>query len=316
MIQHPSLRLGRWAGAQRKSLWVVPNAYRSVILDMKPWAYYRLNEAGASGPGDMIDASPNNRHGTYDPLAVKSFQVPGAVEGDYAIEAWGGKTDRAVASIPNQEATEGYPRLNFAVAFWCKPPQAINVAARAVATSGTGGLSDDMRWIMYPQHGETVSSGQNWAGFGVAVGTDGICTAEHTGLYFPVRSLLEAPLSGWIFCVVNVQQGQVSSTLNDPMERHRIFVNGVYGADFTPKTRYEESPDNEINPFVSDNLAHGILRDTYGSGFTGPIDEFAIFNRVLTQAEITEIYEAQRYTPLSDPVPEEPAETSALWVCQ
>lgn len=273
----------------------VADAYQTEVQALEPWAYYRLNEAGATGAGDMRDDSGNGRHGTYDARGITAFQQPGAMDGDYAIVAKGGKTGYNVAEVPNNAdggGGEGYPRMNFTIAFWCKPDRAINVAARAVAANGTGALSDEMRWIMYPQHGEDVGGG--FAGFGVTVGTDGVCTAEHAGNYAPVRSLLEANLGeNWVFVVVAVRQG---GGAQHPDEVHKIYVNGVYGADFTPKTRYDESPDNGVYPFVSHNLGGHATVSGYGSAFTGPLDEFVIFDKALTPQQIADLYETQQST--------------------
>jgi len=158
---------------------------------------------------------------------------------------------------------------SFTMEFWARP-----TAARMVTTETTDNTNVEgtvgQRYAIFPANGEGLPF--SLVGAGVSVGTNGISVGEHSGYSLPMVLVYNAPISGWTHIAVVYENRQP-----------RLYVNGVLVRTGLTGT---------LNPCPSLALGGGgSIFGSYGH-FRGDVDEYAIFDRVLTDAQIQDIYRA------------------------
>jgi hypothetical protein len=145
----------------------------------------------------------------------------------------------------------------FSVDFWVKPGSTI--ANQSQSNSNTNGTSSQ-RYAIFPANGGTN------AGMGVSVGTNGIQVYEHGNSYMPPLLVYMTPVSSttWTHITV-VYNNRVPS----------LYVNGALVATGLTSGRATVYP----------SYGTGGTSPGYGS-FIGSIDNYRIWNGILTQADI------------------------------
>lgn len=261
--------------------------YERKTLEYGPWGYWRLAEAGPSGPGDALDSSGNARHGTYDYVA--EYGVPGVVVDDTAIRGFGDTVDgRAAVDLPDAvwDLLRG---ISFTCAFWAIPTRDVYIPPVIGGVSNTM-YQQDGAYVIRPMHGalEGASTG---VGMGISFGTNALLVIEHTTNFMPVRTLVEYPFSPdeYHFIVVRAIPGL--NPTYPAASTYEVFVDGVYAADLPGLIRYvETTPETNAVAFASSN----ICQKFYGTNFGGLLDEWAYFDRALTSQEIADLYDIQQ----------------------
>ncbi len=205
----------------------------------------------ACSPSPAPPVVTNN--GPRCPGATANLSVEGlAPGGNYLNLTGNGSGSDIVASISN----------NFTVDFWVNPTQ--TRAATAQSNSGTAGVNAASRWAIYPWHGGIP--GNNRAGMGVSVGTNGISVGEHADSYLPTNLVWTGVISGWTHVAV-VYTNRVPS----------LYVNGTLVATGVVSGKATVYPSVGSNADASYGVYHGGL------------DNIRYWNRVLSAAEIQSV---------------------------
>ncbi|RYX99649.1 LamG domain-containing protein, partial [bacterium] len=165
---------------------------------------------------------------------------------------------------------------NFTMSIWFKPtaiheidPETANPVAPNV-TPGTSG----QRYLIYPNHG---GDDTGKAGVGISAGTNGISIYEHAGGYMPALLVWQSTITTWTHAVL-VYNNRVPS----------LYVNGNFVKTGVAGLKVSVSPFTNGANLAGENLIIGGL--AYGN-FPGSVDDFKIFNRILSAAEISRLYQ-------------------------
>ena len=157
---------------------------------------------------------------------------------------------------------------NFTMAIWAYP-----TAGRAepgAANSGTSGAFSQ-RYAVWPD--QAASVGLPGAGLGISIATNGVLVAAHTAGYLPPVLVAQTNLNDWAHVVVVVTNRQPS-----------LYINGQFvGTGFV----------GLVSP-VFPGISLGVT--TYG-GFAGWLDDYQVFGRPLTAAEVSGLYDATVHAP-------------------
>ncbi|WP_373034167.1 LamG-like jellyroll fold domain-containing protein, partial [Sulfurovum sp.] len=156
---------------------------------------------------------------------------------------------------------------DFTMSVWVKPQQSIQLIA--MSTSGTAYYSSSSQSeVFYPTHGGTSSLKR--VGIGLSVGTNGVVVPMHSAGLMPSLLTYAGPLNEWDFITVTVQNGTP-----------RLYINGVF------MQAGLQTPNATLHP--SNLSSCGYTRHR----MTGYIDQISIFDRILTDEEILELYNIQ-----------------------
>ena len=166
----------------------------------------------------------------------------------------------------NQYVTNSMPGLtnitnSFTMEFWAYP-----TAARAVTLETTTGISgiSNQRYAIYPNWGNDA------AGVGVSVGTNGVSVFEHGAVYLPSILVYNTPIIGWTHIAVVYSNQQPS-----------LYLNGVLVHTGLKSPRPYSYPSTSLGEFGT----------VYGY-YAGLLDEVSIYNRSLSPSEIQTIFQA------------------------
>lgn len=156
---------------------------------------------------------------------------------------------------------------------WVKPNRAVNTVAESNLCSGA---------VSVPM----ANSNQNWAfipsispsptlGVGVSIGTNGVFVANHVGNLLISRASVTRQFSGYQCIVVNQKNNVLTLYVNGRLER--------------TISNYCVSSQKKVGELVE------LGGNLFSSNFSGVIDDFAIWNRILTAEEITKIHNEARF---------------------
>lgn len=148
---------------------------------------------------------------------------------------------------------------NFTIDFWVNPSS--TRVSTTQSNSGTAGVNPSSRWVIYPWHGGV--SGNNRAGVGVSVGTNGVSVGEHADGYLPTNLVWNGVISGWTHIAI-VYNNRTPS----------LYINGSLVHTGTISAKATVYPSTGSNAVAS-----------YGP-YSGGLDNVRYWNRVLTAAEI------------------------------
>ncbi len=146
---------------------------------------------------------------------------------------------------------------DFSVAFWAKPE-----TAQTMYSEGYSNAPAYTNYLIGPEWGGTT----NWAGFGIALGTNGIMLIEHGHAYMPRLLCYSANLSGWHHYTVTFANHAPKLYIDGSFIRSGISSQRTY-------TR----------------LSHDIGGYVYGH-YSGKLDELCTYNSTLTQTQISAVY--------------------------
>jgi Concanavalin A-like lectin/glucanases superfamily len=135
----------------------------------------------------------------------------------------------------------------------------------AEAGTGTAGMSGQ-RYVFV-----TTAIGGSQAGAGVSVGTNGISVYEHSGGFLPPVAVYNPAAKTPVQPQLGTDWNHLVVTYTDTQPR--IYLNG--------RLVHTGLDSIMTDVFAPIQLGHG----TYG-GFTGTIDEVAIYNKALTKTEV------------------------------
>jgi len=205
--------------------------------------------------GDWKDSSGNSNNVTsVNGATFVNGHIAGTMSGSFdGINDSTSTQTGYLASVSN----------TFTMAFWANPNATRNVTSES--TGGTSGTSGQ-RYAIAPTHLASIGA----AGVGVSVGTNGISVFEHTANYLPSLLVYNAAITGWNHVVVVYENKQP-----------RLYLNGVLvrtGLTSSQSTIYPST----------------LFGDTSGYGpYSGLIDNVAIYKRVLTEQEISDLFHYQ-----------------------
>jgi hypothetical protein len=232
---------------------VVPTTMQSGLV-----AYYPFT-------GNANDSSGNNNHGTTFGVSLTADRF--------------GNTNSAV----NLNSNNQYIRTNsaiqnvintFSVSVWVNP-KSIDL----IKSEGITGLEGyGTQSIIHPTHGVTWGNASTNAGIGLNVGTNQIQVTEHTHLFIASPLVFDTIITGWHNITV-VYNTHVPSLYLDGKLVHVGLATNIQNV----------RPSNGYCAFYS-NSGFGTSfapNGTTTGQFIGQFDDIRIYNRVLTQAEIT-----------------------------
>ncbi len=222
----------------------------------------RINKTGLVGlwhmDNDWQDSSVIGNHAT--PYSGATFTSSAKI-GTYA-GSFDGVDDYAMAGAGSYAGAAN----TFTVMLWAYPTATRNVTSES--NSGISGTSAQ-RYAVGPAHG-----GNNDAGVGISVGTNGISVFEHGSSYLPSLLVHNVSLAAWNHIAVVYENKQP-----------RLYLNGQF-----VKTGLLSLRENVYASTTFGNVA------TYGP-YKGSIDDVAIYNRALSDTEIQENYRSYSIQP-------------------
>lgn len=156
---------------------------------------------------------------------------------------------------------------------WVKPNRTVTAISESSLCNGAVSVpmaNSNQNWAFIPPTG-TASA----LGVGVSVGTNGIFVANHTGNILISRASVSRQLTGYQCIVVNQKSNVMTLYVNGKLER--------------TISNYCVSIEKKIGEVVE------LGGNLYSPNFSGIIDDFAIWNRVLTEEEITKIFNEAKF---------------------
>jgi hypothetical protein len=136
--------------------------------------------------------------------------------------------------------------------------------------------------VLHPAHGGSWGNAAQNAGVGLFVGKNQIAVVEHTHQYISAPLVYNSTFNGWHLITI-VYENHIP----------KLYVDGVLAKTGKASAILNVRPSNgnDLNNGFGDYSSSGIGRAFSPSGnsaqFNGIIDEFRIYNRALTQSEIT-----------------------------
>ena len=149
---------------------------------------------------------------------------------------------------------------SFTMEFWAWP----TAGHSTMPEWGTGG----QRYAIFPDWG-----GEEAAGAGVSVATNGVTVFEHGNCYMPAMLVYKAPITGWTHIAVVYDNKQP-----------KLYINGVLVKSGLVSSRSFVYPSTWLGGHESETSNYGHYR--------GLLDEISIYNRALSGKEIATIYAA------------------------
>ncbi|MBZ0207626.1 MAG: T9SS type A sorting domain-containing protein [Flavobacteriales bacterium] len=227
---------------------------------------------------ESADANNGTLHGgaifTTDRYGTPASAIHQDVDGSYI------RTQHVVTESPN----------NFTISFWANPAQADLIMQQGI----TGNEELGAMAVIHAPHGNNW--GSNTAGVGINVGNNQVQVIEHAHNYTASPLVYSASLIGWHHFVLVYAQHIPS-----------LYVDGVLVAtglqssmlNIYPGSGYDAATYTECgfgrsfapNPF-----------DGFTGEYKGDYDDIGIWTRVLTQQEITGLYNVCQPSIVDQPV--------------
>lgn len=146
---------------------------------------------------------------------------------------------------------------DFSISFWAKP-----TATQPMYTEGYYNSARYCNYLLVPEWGGT----NNWGGFGIGLGTNGIMLIEHGHAYMPVMLSWSADLSAWHHYTITFAN-----------HAPKLYIDGVLVRSGITSQRTYTRLSNEFG------------QTGYGS-YTGFLDELSVFGSALDPATINVLY--------------------------
>ena len=146
------------------------------------------------------------------------FREPAAAASRRIVSVWRDEKEVLGTEVPPSPILSlgGDMAESFTVAAWIKP----DAGTTLVKESNTGivGLSEPRNDVLAAPHGENFG-GAGHAGFGLAVGTNGVCVFEHGADYYAPTLVHAAPFTDWTHVAVVYRGGRPNLYLNGAQVR-------------------------------------------------------------------------------------------------
>lgn len=188
----------------------------------------------------------------------------------------------AGSAISISEGGNGFIRTNgvidnvvntFTISLWVKP--ALEDQTKSQTISTTAGSANQT--VIHPAHGESWGPDSQHTGIGVNIGKNQIQVVEHTGGYVGSPLVFNTNLNGWHHILIQYENKTPS-----------LFIDGGF------KKRGLTSIYPNVHPsngYCAHYSLSGFGRSFAPQGnigqFTGSFDDIRIYDRALTQSEIT-----------------------------
>jgi uncharacterized protein (TIGR02145 family) len=220
--------------------------------------------------GNAQDGSGNGNHGTVNGATLTTDRFGNSNTAlNQALDGSHVRTQSVISNSPN----------NFTISLWVNPRQIDSVKTQSI----TGGEGYGVMSVIHPAHGSNWGSQSNNAGVGINIGTNQIQIVEHTHLFVASPLVYSAQLTGWHHIVVVYEQ-----------HVPKLFVDGNLVATGLQSNIQSVHPSSGFCS-VYNQSGFGSSFNPNGSpvgNFKGKFDDIGIWNRVLTQQEITNLYNA------------------------
>lgn len=175
-----------------------------------------------------------------------------------------GIEDRVVANVTPAEQIE--LRNTFSYEMWVRPTASLGSCPQS-NTSNCSGVQ--LRWTVFPSLPEAIGLADA-SGFGIGVGTNGICAGEHAANLVNCLARLDTPINDWSHIVVVVED-----------KTPRIYLNGELAHSGIASNKSFLVASWQV---IGSGLGLG--------AFAGDLDEFTVYNRALGDAEIAALFAA------------------------
>ena len=166
---------------------------------------------------------------------------------------------------------------SFTFATWVKPTRSVTVRSESSSCYPSVSVpmaNSNQNWVGFPSNG---GSGQ--LGVGLSVGTNGIFVAEHATNLLVSRLSHPMVIDDFVHVVVVYEPTSAKLYVNGALVRSRpMHCGGVTKV---------LSGEAGINPYWPFRLAGGL----YSPSFKGVLDDYAFWNRPLSEGEVTELFE-------------------------
>ncbi len=226
-------------------------------------AYYRFSENAGDSSGQNNHATISNAKYTTDrfgvPLRAISFTSPNV---EYV------RTPAIINNVVN----------TFTISCWVSSLSDDKLIPEGI----TGGEGYGNQAVLHPAHGGNWGNASQNAGVGLFVGKNQVAVVEHTHLFISAPLVYSTSLNGWHHITV-VYENHIP----------KLYIDGVFVKVGKASAIMNVRPSNgtDINNGFGDYSTSGFGRAFSPSGtlaqFNGSIDDFRIYNRALTQSEIT-----------------------------
>ena len=218
--------------------------------------------------GNANDESGNGNNGTINGSILTSDRNGNSNTAlNQTLDGSHVRTQSVISNSPN----------NFTISLWVNPSQIDSVKTQGI----TGGEGYGVMSVIHPAHGSNWGSQSNNAGVGINIGTNQIQIVEHTHLFIASPLVYSAQLTGWHHIVVVYDQ-----------HVPKLFVDGNLVATGL------QSNIQSVHP--SSGFCSTYNQSGFGSSFNpngtpignfkGKFDDIGVWNRALTQQEITDLY--------------------------
>jgi hypothetical protein len=218
--------------------------------------------------GNANDASGNNLNGTVTGAALTANRF-GIANGAYLFNP----NTVSKISIQTQAVTGTGLQNNFSILMWVKPNRNINMVSQSTSCPGTAAINlvnQNQNWALAP-----AESGTN-LGTGISIGNNGVIVGEHGTNILVNRVSSAFNKTGFVCVVLTYSNNSVN-----------VYVDGVLA--------------NTVSNYCV-NAIKGLpslleLGTTlYSPNFSGVIDDLGVWNRALSQQEITSINSGVNYS--------------------
>ncbi len=215
--------------------------------------------------GNTLDASGNNLTGQLINGATYGISREGTAQSALQLD---GMDD--YFEIPDDLKLRPD---SITISLWLKAKQVVDDrnGTRHIYSKADYMTNDNQQYSAFMGRPRALTSGTDCCEIYVDVNNDGSCTAD-IGLPFKVYHPMPSfEVNKW-YHLVTVYSGQSL----------RLYING--------ELKISQKENKPIDKCVGGNLRFGALKSTNTNNFDGIMDDIRIYNRRLTQAEITALY--------------------------
>ena len=218
------------------------------------------DESGKGNHGSIVNANLTTDRFLNDQAAINQQD-----DGSFV------RTQNIILNVEN----------TFSISLWANPLNDDIVKIQGVTgNEGPGKMS-----VIHPPHGSNWGSSMNNAGVGINVGRNQVQVVEHSHLYIASPLVYSGQIFGWSHIVL-LYENRIP----------KLFVNGEF------KATGLMSPKQSVRPGggycnVYNLSGFGTSFSPNGNpvgNFKGSYDDIGIWNRALTQQEITNLYNGGR----------------------